>query len=92
MATALKFIPPRVPLTDPKTGLVSREWYLFLQGMFDRIGGASSTSNTELLAAIEALVVGEMVTQPTAGGSTLPDIMQPLSGLDHMSEVTFYAS
>lgn len=45
---ALKFIPPRVQLCDPRTGFISREWYLFLQGVFDRIGGANGESTTDL--------------------------------------------
>jgi hypothetical protein len=32
--------PPRVPLTDPRTGLISREWYLFLLSLFNQTGGS----------------------------------------------------
>ena len=48
MAAALKFIPPRVQLCDPRTGFISREWYLFFQGVFDRVGGATGESTTDL--------------------------------------------
>lgn len=47
MTEALKFLPPRVPLTDPYTGLISREWYLFFQGVFNRIGGSKGPSITD---------------------------------------------
>jgi len=47
MSNALKFVPPRVALTDPRTGLISREWFLFFQGVFDRIGGSEGPSNTD---------------------------------------------
>ena len=30
--------PPRVPLTDARTGLVSREWYLFFLNLFQLVG------------------------------------------------------
>lgn len=30
--------PPRVPLTDARTGLISREWYLFLLSLFNQTG------------------------------------------------------
>jgi hypothetical protein len=30
--------PPRVPLTDPRTGLIAREWYLFLLSLFNQTG------------------------------------------------------
>jgi hypothetical protein len=36
MATAqlTNITPPRVPFLDPKTGLVSREWYRFFLSLF----------------------------------------------------------
>ena len=34
----VKFIPPRVPLVDPKTGMITREWYLLFQSLFS-LGG-----------------------------------------------------
>lgn len=49
MADSLQFVPPRVPLTDPRTGLISREWYLFLQGIFIRIGGSQGQSSTDIV-------------------------------------------
>lgn len=52
MATALKFMPPRVPLADPRTGLISREWYLFFQGVYDRIGGADGPSTTDVSGSL----------------------------------------
>lgn len=52
MSTALKFMPPRVPLADPRTGLISREWYLFFQGVYDRIGGADGPSTTDVSGSL----------------------------------------
>lgn len=52
MTNALRFVPPRVQLVDPRTGMISREWYLFLQGVFDRIGGADSASIPDLTASL----------------------------------------
>jgi hypothetical protein len=48
MSNALKFIPPRVSLVDPRTGLISREWFLFFQGVYERIGGADGSSTSDL--------------------------------------------
>lgn len=48
MTEALQFVPPRVPLTEPNTGIITREWYLFLQGIFIRIGGSIGASTTDL--------------------------------------------
>ena len=40
---------PRTPLTDPNTGLLSREWYRFFLNLFDLTGaGSSPTSLTDL--------------------------------------------
>ena len=40
---------PRTPLTDPDTGLLSREWYRFFFNLFNLTGGGSSpTSLTDL--------------------------------------------
>lgn len=33
---------PRVPITDPDTGLISREWYRFFLNLFTLTGGGSS--------------------------------------------------
>lgn len=52
MTEALKFVPPRVPLTDPLSGFITREWYLFLQGVFIRIGGATGASTSDLSASM----------------------------------------
>lgn len=49
---AIKFIPPRVPLTDSRTGLISREWFLFFQGVFERIGGAEGPSTTDISTSL----------------------------------------
>lgn len=51
MSEPIKFVPPRVALTDPATGLITREWFLFFQAVFIRIGGANGESNTELVAS-----------------------------------------
>jgi hypothetical protein len=54
MSAALKFVPPRVAFVDPRTGYITREWYLFLQGLFNRVGGSLGDSTTELsLAAFD---------------------------------------
>lgn len=49
MSEPLRFMPPRVQMVDPKTGMVTREWYLFLQGVFDRIGGANGQSSQDII-------------------------------------------
>lgn len=52
MSDPLRFVPPRVALTDPNTGMISRQWYLFFQGVFNRIGGSGGVSNPDLEASL----------------------------------------
>ena len=37
--------PPRVPLVDERTGLISREWYRFFLNLFNLTGGGSNTAS-----------------------------------------------
>lgn len=51
--TILTNIPaPRVGVIDSRSGLMTREWYLFLLNIFNRVGGeqATQTSATSVLA------------------------------------------
>ena len=45
---AISLLPPRVPVVDTRTGMMSREWYAFFQRVFDRIGGPNGASITDL--------------------------------------------
>lgn len=57
------FAPMRVPLVDPDTGIITREWYFLLQAMFQRSNNLqdlqqlpiSSPEANEALADIAAL-------------------------------------
>jgi hypothetical protein len=41
--TLTNITPPRVPLTDQRTGLISREWYRFFLNLFQLTGGGQNT-------------------------------------------------
>jgi len=43
--TLTNITPPRVPLLDPKTGLISREWYRFFFSLFTLTGGGQNTTS-----------------------------------------------
>lgn len=45
---AIALLPPRVPLVNPTSGVMSKEWYLFFQQIYERVGGADGASNTDL--------------------------------------------
>lgn len=52
MSDSIFFAPFRVPVTDPRTGLMSREWYLFFQALFNRVGGDNAASISDLQQSI----------------------------------------
>lgn len=55
MAEKFSFPSDRQPWLDPDTGLITRPWFLFLQNVFSRLGGATGTGNTVLDAQISEL-------------------------------------
>ena len=46
--TQISAQPYRIPLVDPKTGLITREWARFLTDIFNRVGGSNGQTNDEL--------------------------------------------
>lgn len=59
MPNVTNITPPRVPVVDPQTGLVTRDWYRFFANLFNITGGGTTqTSITDLL-----------VTPPAAEGT-----------------------
>jgi len=49
MLNVTNITPPRVPLTDERTGLISREWYRFFLNLFTLTGsGQSGITLTDL--------------------------------------------
>lgn len=74
--------PPRVPLTDERTGLISREWYRFFLNLFILTGsGQNTTSLTDLQVGPPAptqedvtdivIDIESLKTQPAPGTSEL---------------------
>ena len=43
MPNITNITPPRVPLTDPRTGLIAREWYLFFLSLFNQTGQSTNS-------------------------------------------------
>jgi hypothetical protein len=63
--------PPRVPLTDARTGLISREWYRFFLNLFQLVGGGQNTTS------LTDLQLGP----PTPQQEDLTDIIIDINGL-----------
>lgn len=54
--------PPRVALVDPKTGLISREWYRFFLSLFS-VTGDSTVSLDDLQKGPPSLSVDDIITR-----------------------------
>jgi hypothetical protein len=79
MPNITEIIPPRVPLVDERTGLISREWYRFFFNQFQRLGGGagvippdSGGTGTSAIPLIGQILIGNAsgtytVTDLTAG-------------------------
>jgi hypothetical protein len=80
--------PPRVPLVDERTGLISREWYRFLLNLFFLTGSGQSAATLEdlqrapnsdtALATVQAEVATAQQTSQT----------QPVVTVDQWAELT----
>jgi hypothetical protein len=76
MPNITEIIPPRVPLVDERTGLISREWYRFFFNQFQRLGGGagvippdSGGTGTSVVPLIGQILIGN------AGGTyTVADL------------------
>jgi hypothetical protein len=67
MSAALQFLAPRVPLVDPRTGLMSREWFLLFQAIWERAGGTTGPSTPALQQALQTLSDGTTATTEELG-------------------------
>jgi hypothetical protein len=84
--------PPRVPLVDPNTGLISRAWYLFLLSLNNVANAvvddpAVGPSTESLIASYDAVIqtlTQEVQTQPTQE-SALDQIAELQKQIDALS-------
>ena len=57
----IKFVPPRVPLTDPRTGMVTREWYLLFEQLFSWKMGDAETDAQLLGMGVQGVTEGQLL-------------------------------
>lgn len=69
--TLTNITPPRVPIIDERTGLISREWYRFFVNMFNLTGGGQNTTS------LTDIQVGPM----SAADEALSEIYGSIQGL-----------
>jgi len=96
--------PPRVPLTDSRTGLISREWYRFFFNLFQLTGsGSNYTSLTDLQVGPPVQEIDLTTVDPVpagfaayAAGSTqesqIAEIEKQLQGLASTNDVNVVQS
>lgn len=90
MSGTIFFAPLRVPVVDAATGLMSRDWYLFFQAMFLRIGGTNGQSNDDLLQGIpEELGAAELIANQLTATDGLAQALADVSSMrDQLAELT----
>jgi hypothetical protein len=91
MPSAPIITPPRVPLIDPRTGLIDRAWYLFFLSLNNVAantddGSAIAPSPESLIASYDALLqtlAQDVATQPSLDGlvSQVAEMQKQIDGL-----------
>ncbi len=82
-ATPTPITPPRVPLIDPRTGLIDRAWYLFFLSLQDIAtsvvdDGGTGADAISLLASYDAALLSvnqELQTLPPVVTLPVPDVL-----------------
>ena len=56
---------PRVPVVDPATGLMSREWFRFLNNVYEQLGagtgaasGTFTTTDSKTVTVVNGIITG----------------------------------
>ena len=86
MLNITNITPPRVPLTDQRTGLISREWYRFFLNIFELVGqGTNNVSLEEIQYGPPSLPVEALTIDPNAPANA-PNDSPLLSQLDEITK------
>jgi hypothetical protein len=90
-ATPTPITPPRVPLVDPRTGLIDRAWYMFFLSLFNAAVEVYDNPNVEpnvvtLIASYDAVLQALMQnvdTQPSQSDllSQIAELQKQIDGL-----------
>lgn len=79
--TSIRFVPPRVPLVDARSGNITREWYRFLQTFFD-----PSTVDAETDLILSAYSDSADAHVPQVALDMMP-VIQPSLAVDDVAPV-----
>lgn len=87
----VNYIPARIPLIDQRTGLISREWYLFFQNIMvstggipdEEIGTVLPASSPDLAASLIALAAQDLGQSPPGIPAMVPldDVLPVINSL-----------
>ena len=77
MPDITQIMPPRVPLVDARTGMISREWYRFFFNQFEKVGSSVASLEDLQLGPLESDSFGfeiaknitQFAIQPTQDGA-----------------------
>lgn len=84
MPDQTNIVPPRVPFNDPRTGMISREWYRFFLSLFNLAGGGTNTTtlvDVQLGPVVQPFDVTPIVDHPQLG------VQSPSALLDMIGEL-----
>jgi hypothetical protein len=80
--------PPRVPLVDERTGLISREWYRFLLNLFFLTGSGQSNATLEDLQHAPNSDTTVATVQAELAAAQQASQTQPVVTVDQWAELT----
>jgi hypothetical protein len=80
--------PPRVPLVDERTGLISREWYRFLLNLFFLTGSGQSNVTLEDLQHAPNSDTAVATVQAEVAAAQQASQTQPAVTVDQWAELT----
>jgi hypothetical protein len=80
--------PPRVPLVDERTGLISREWYRFLLNLFFLTGSGQSNATLEDLQHAPNSDTAVATVQAEVAAAQQASQTQPVVTVDQWAELT----
>ena len=86
--TLTNITPPRVPLTDQRTGLISREWYRFFLNLFELTGGGQNTTSLTDLQVGPPFPTQEDITDINVNIEALEKQPSEQSALDQIAELS----
>ncbi len=94
MPNITNITPPRVPLTDPRTGLIAREWYLFLLSLFNQTGqSTNSLEDTQKGPPAETIdanaILSDALLSSTAVASDLAPLETAIQALAASQQAAF---